>query len=173
MGRVQGQDRAMRPSKPMVLLAATVFTSLVLTSNFVGAQGLAPLNGASSTIPGGTGGMPPVVQPRLYSSANPPVQVHRGPTGHPCLKVTGYAQQQTINPNIYDHMLDVSNDCSQPIKLQVCYYQSQQCTAIDIPAYGRKEATLGIMPAMKDFRFEYKEQFDQGSVLGGGGMRLY
>jgi hypothetical protein len=170
MMHIQGWNRASRLSEPMVLLVGTVFASLVLAINSAGAQGLAPSNPSV----GGTGGMsPPVQQPRLYSSANPPAQVHRGPTGQPCLKITGFAQQQTINPNIYDHILDVSNDCSQPIKLQACYYQSQQCTAIDVPGYGRKQATLGIMPAMRDFRFEYKEQFDQGSVFGGAGMRLF
>jgi hypothetical protein len=64
-------------------------------------------------------------------------------------------------------MITANNDCSQPIKAQVCYYQSQHCIPIDVPGYGRKEAMLGIMPAMNAFRFEYREQFDQGLGLGG------
>jgi len=44
----------------------------------------------------------------------------------------------------------------------VCYYQSQQCVPLDVPAYGRKEVVLGIMPAMNQFQFEYRESFNQG-----------
>jgi hypothetical protein len=30
---------------------------------------------------------------------------------------------------------------------------------LTIPAYSRREIVLGIMPAMKEFRYEYREQF--------------
>ena len=109
---------------------------------------------------------PPVRLPLFSGSQNATIQMHRGPTGKPCLNVQGYVQQQVVNPNIFNHMIMVSNDCSQPIKMQVCYYQSQHCTPVEVPGYGRKDATLGIMPAMKDFRFEYREQFDQGPGFG-------
>ena len=59
-------------------------------------------------------------------------------------------------------MILANNDCSQVIKLKVCYYQSQRCVPFAVPPYGRKEVVLGIMPAMKEFQFEYREQFDLG-----------
>jgi len=86
-------------------------------------------------------------------------KLHRNPTGQPCLTVNGVAQSQTINPKIFTHVIFASNGCSQPIKIQVCYYKSQHCIPVDVPGYGRKEAVLGILPAMKDFRFEYREHF--------------
>jgi hypothetical protein len=138
------------------------------------AQGVSPFGSNSSPGLGAAGGiLPPTRSPLFSGSQDAPAHMHTGPTGKLCLTVLGYAAEQVINPNIFTHIISVSNDCSQAIKIQVCYYQSHDCTTIDVPGYGRKEATLGIMPAMKDFRFEYKEQFDQGSVFGGAGMRLY
>jgi hypothetical protein len=58
-------------------------------------------------------------------------------------------------------MIIAQNDCSQRIKMQVCYYQSQHCVAMDVPPYGRQNLVLGIMPSMSGFRFEFRELFDQ------------
>lgn len=135
------------------------------------AQGLSsPLGNNAPPSLGGAGVRPPEQPPILNGSQITGAQMHYGPTGKPCLTVQGYAHQQTINPNIFDHMIDASNDCSQLIKVQVCYYQTQQCIPIDVPPYGRKEVVLGIMPAMKQFRFEYREKFDRG--MGGLGTGL-
>ena len=136
------------------------------------AQGLTPSLGTGTTPAlGGAGGVrPPTPPPLLNGTQNAAVKMHLGPTGKRCLTVIGYAQPQIVNPNIYDHMISASNDCSHPIKMQVCYYQTRQCIPVDVSAYGRKEAVLGIMPAMKQFQFEYREQFDQG--MGGIGTGL-
>jgi hypothetical protein len=132
------------------------------------AQGLtSPPGNGSTPVLGGAGGVRP---PILNGTQNAAAKKHLGPTGKPCLTVLGYAQPQTINPDIFDHMISASNDCSQPIKMQVCYYQTQQCIPVGVPAYGRKEVVLGIMPAMKQFQFEYREMFDQG--MGGFGASL-
>jgi hypothetical protein len=116
---------------------------------------------------GGAGVRPPSLPPVLNGFSNTTAKVHRAPTGKACLTVRGNAERQVINPKIYTHMIEASNDCSQSIKLQVCYYQSQQCVPLDVPGYGRKEVVLGIMPAMDQFQFEYRELFNQG--LGGLG----
>jgi hypothetical protein len=138
------------------------------------AQGLAPPAGNEARPAlGATGGArPPAQLPLLGGTQTLGVKVHLGPTGKPCLKVQGYVKAQTINPNIFNHLILVSNDCSQPIKMQVCYYQSQHCAPVEVPGYGRREATLGIMPAMKEFRFEYREQFGQGLGFGTGASRF-
>lgn len=126
--------------------------------------------GSTSVLGGGGGARPPAQLPLLNGTQNVGARRHRTPTGKPCLTVQGYAKPQIINTNIFEHMIIASNDCSKPIKLQVCYYQSQQCIPLDVPAYGRKEVVLGIMPAMDQFQFEYREQFDQGMGGLGGGL---
>jgi hypothetical protein len=134
------------------------------------AQGLTSPGGGSAPEVRGVGVRAPAQLSILNSTQDSPVKKHMGPTGKPCLTVLGYAQQQSINPNLFDHMISASNDCSQPIKMTVCYYQTQQCLPIDVPAYGRKEVVLGIMPAMKQFQFEYRELFIQG--MGNFGVGL-
>jgi len=139
--------------------------------NGAAAQGLKlPLGTDSTPSLGGSGVRAPAGLPILNGTQNVKAKMHLGPTGKQCLTVLGYAKQQIINPNIFSHMIMASNDCSQLIKAQVCYYQSKQCVPLDVPAYGRKEVLLGIMPAMTQFQFEYREQFDQG--IGGPGIGL-
>ena len=154
---------------------AAIIGMLLGLSALAAAQGMtSPLGNNFSPMVGGTGGAPPPVQlPRFSGSPIPPIQLHRRPGGSPCLTVGGYAQQQAINQNIFELVITINNDCSQLIKVKVCYYESQDCSLIDVPGYGRKESTLGIMPGMKDFRFEYTEQFDQRPLLGGFGNRHY
>jgi hypothetical protein len=163
------------PGMTAVASVGMMITSLLGVSSLALGQNLTPSLGSNSgSIVGGAGAVVTRTPPSLFSnSQNSNAQVHPGPTGKPCVSVRGYTQQQIINDKIFDHMITASNDCSQPIKIQVCYYQSQHCTLIEVPAYGRKDALLGIMPEMKEFRYEYKEQFDQGSVFGGAGFRLH
>jgi hypothetical protein len=152
---------------------ALALAMLLGLSSLAAAQGLTPqFDSNSAPLVGGVGLPPPTQLPR-FSGQSTIAQIHTGPTGKACITIAGYAQQQLINKNIFDHMITASNDCSQPIKIQVCYYQSHNCTSINVPGYGRKEALLGIMPAMSGFRFEYKEQFDSNSVFGGAGIHLY
>jgi len=137
----------------------------------VNAQGLtSPVGNSSATMFGGAGVRPAAQLPLLSGTQNVGAKKHYGPTGAPCLTVNGNAVPQIVNPNIFTHMIMGNNNCSQPIKVQVCYYQSQQCVPLIVPAYGRKEIVLGIMPAMDQFRFEYRELFDQG--MGGLGVGL-
>jgi hypothetical protein len=84
---------------------------------------------------------------------------HMDPTGKPCLKIGGYTKPELINPDIFEHMVGVTNSCGQNIKLKVCYYKTQDCIDVNAPPWGSKESVLGIYPALKDFRFEAKEQF--------------
>lgn len=107
--------------------------------------GLAPLGSSS--------------YPTFGSSAGSDVLRHRGPTGQACLDVSGFSRPHTVDPNLFDHVIAVSNHCAQQISMKVCYYQSQDCISMEIPGGEHKEAVLGIMPAMKDFRFDFKEKF--------------
>lgn len=84
---------------------------------------------------------------------------HRDPTGKPCLTVDASARARMSNPNLYEHVVKVTNSCAKLIKLQICYLRSQQCVSVEAPGRGRKEATLGLMPSMKAFRYEFRERF--------------
>jgi hypothetical protein len=134
------------------------------------AQVTSPMGTQGAATVGSSSGRPPAQLPLLSGTPSAGVKSHLGPTGKPCLTVFGSAKAQIINPNIFEHIIMASNECSQPIKMKVCYYQSSQCVPLDVPAYGRKEIVLGIMPAMNQFRFEYREQFTPG--MGGLGAGL-
>ena len=153
-------DRHCRLLAPLVVLLAWGTGAAAQVTSPMATQGAATV--------GSSGGMrPPAQLPLLSGTPSAGVKTHLGPTGKPCLTVLGSAKPQIINPNIFEHIIMASNECSQPIKMKVCYYQSAQCVPLDVPAYGRKEAILGIMPAMNQFRFEYREQFNSG--MGGLG----
>jgi hypothetical protein len=75
--------------------------------------------------------------------------------------MNGIPRPEKMNPRLFEHAVIALNDCSQRIKVQVCYYQSQHCVTMNVPPYGRDEVLLGIMPSMSGFRFEFREQFDR------------
>jgi hypothetical protein len=94
----------------------------------------------------------------------PPVQEgfvkrHMSPLGRPCLAIQGYAKPEIVNKNIYQHWIKTDNTCGQPIKVKVCYYKTESCILITVPPYEKKDAVLGIFPALKKFQFEATEQF--------------
>jgi hypothetical protein len=95
----------------------------------------------------------------IFQSPEDANKRHMAPTGKPCLSLYGYTQAQKINPNIFEHWVGVTNACGQTIKLKICYYKTQDCIPVDAPPWGRKEIVLGIYPALKDFRYDAKEQF--------------
>lgn len=93
------------------------------------------------------------------ATGNHEVLRHRDFTGSPCLTLGGYARPHIINPNLYDDVVTVRNNCPQRIDLQVCYYQTQECIPVEVPGGETKQAILGSMPSIKDFRFDYREKF--------------
>jgi len=159
-GRWLGNDKHCRLLPLLIVLLAWGTGAVAQLASPVGTDGAA-------TVGSSNGLRPPAQLPLLSGTPSAGVKMHLGPTGKPCLTVFGSAKPQIVNPNIFEHIIMASNDCSQPIKMKVCYYQSPQCVPLDVPAYGRKEIVLGIMPAMNQFRFEYREQFNPG--MGGLG----
>ena len=95
----------------------------------------------------------------IGASSGTDILRHRGPSGSPCLAVGGQARPHVVNPNVYDHVITVRNSCAQRITMQVCYYKSRDCVPPEIPGGERKEAILGTLPSVKDFRFEFREKF--------------
>lgn len=136
--------------------------ALGISCGMANAQLVDPLAGNSRPIVGGSGGLrPPSQLPVLPGGETSDALRHYGPTGKPCLRVDGVARPQLVNPKIFEHVISATNSCSERIKVQVCYYRTEDCVPLEVGGYGRKEVVLGIMPSMKEFRFEYREQFDR------------
>jgi len=84
---------------------------------------------------------------------------HMSPLGKPCLTIEGYAKPELVNKNIFQHLIKAANNCGQNIKVQVCYYKTENCVLMSVPSWETKTSILGIFPALKQFQFETKEQF--------------
>jgi len=117
------------------------------------AQNSAEPNGGILSAPMGpsTGG--------TFGGFNDLAKRHVGLNGKPCISVGGSSKAQAINPDIFEHWVTASNSCGQHIRLNVCYYKTQHCVIVDVPAWGRRDTVLGIFPALRDFRYEYTEKF--------------
>jgi hypothetical protein len=96
--------------------------------------------------------------PNFDPSKGSDILRHRGPTGKPCLAVSGSPRRHAVITNLYDHVITVQNSCAQRISMKVCYYNSQDCLSIEIPGGERKEVILGTLSSA-DFRFEFREKF--------------
>jgi hypothetical protein len=126
------------------------------------AQGISPQMGASSPEYGAAGGMKvPARVPNIVATDLGINKKHSGPSGKPCVTVSGVALREKTNAKIFNHVIVATNECAQVIKMTVCYYESDHCVPLEVPPYSRKQAVLGVMPAMDGFRFEYRERFDR------------
>jgi hypothetical protein len=97
--------------------------------------------------------------PFITSSHDASILRHRDYAGKPCLTVEGMARPHIANPNLYDHIISTSNTCPQRLKMRVCYSNSPECISVEVPGRDRKEVLLGTLPSIKDFSFEFHEQF--------------
>ena len=138
---------------------ALVWFILSAISSAVLAQGTQSPFDTSRPSVGGTISSPDRKLPGFEASGSTEVLRHRSPLGKPCLGVLGEARPHTIDPNLYDHVIVAINSCAQRITMRVCYYQTDDCITMEVPGDERKEAILGTLPAMKDFRFEFRERF--------------
>lgn len=84
---------------------------------------------------------------------------HRSPTGAVCMRVVGMARPFSNNSNLFNHWIYAENICSDRIRLRVCYFSTTSCITMDVAGRERKEAILGTLPSVKDFRYEYRERF--------------
>ncbi len=81
---------------------------------------------------------------------------HVKASNKPCLAVSALYQKQTLNSTLYDHILILDNQCSQPIKIRACYYKSSSCTVMRVEGYKRQQHNLGVS-VTADFRFSFRE----------------
>ena len=84
---------------------------------------------------------------------------HRDFVGKPCLQTTGEAQPLTSSPRIMNHVVILDNHCPDRIKVKVCYHDTNECSDVDIPPRARKEQIIGVLPGVRQFRYDVKEQF--------------
>jgi len=137
-----------------------IILSLVAAGRLACAQSPSTPYGSARSMVGSSGLPTPPRSPILSGSENQGPRQHLGPIGKPCVAVNGEARAQTINPRIIEHVIVAKNSCSQIIKMQVCYFQSDRCIPMTLSSYASAEVVLGIMPAMKEFRYEYREEFN-------------
>jgi hypothetical protein len=133
----------------------------MLTSRGIaGAQSSILPNGMSASIFVRTLGAPAFPQEARFGLASSTLaQPHLNPSGKPCVTIHPISRAQILNKNIYDHNLLINNECSQKIRLSVCYYQAENCSTMSIGGYARQLELFGIFPE-KDFRIQYREYLD-------------
>jgi hypothetical protein len=152
---------AQAPSRPRLLLVAAMVLTLVSHEvSVASAQSAIFPNGLSAPVYRGTRGAPHFPQVAGFTAAKGILpQPHLNPVGKPCVAIYPVANAQIVNRNIYDHNLLINNQCSQRIRLSICYYQTRTCSTFAIAGYTRQLKLFGIFTE-KDFRIEYREYLD-------------
>lgn len=135
-----------------------VFALLIAAAAAKGQSSGSAFGTPTRPMVGGAGLAPPAQSPTIGAARGSEILRHRGPTGKPCLTVGGFARPHTVNANLYDHVITVTNSCARRLAIQVCYYDTSDCIPIEIPGGERKQAVLGTLPSIKDFRFEFREK---------------
>lgn len=93
------------------------------------------------------------------SGENAALTVHRSSLGKPCLNIEAASRAHVINPDVYDNIVSFQNQCNMLIKVRVCYFGTESCVDVEVPAQKRTDAVLGIRPHSQYFRYSYKEKF--------------
>jgi hypothetical protein len=162
---IWGGDFAASPVGELKRSRAPIWAAFALFAVESGAvaQGVSQRMGTSSPEYGAAGGMkvPAAGVPNIVATDSGINKKHFGPSGKPCVTVSGAALPGKTNAKIFNHVIVATNECAQVIKMTVCYYESDHCVPLEVPPYSRKQAVLGVMPAMDAFRFEYRERFDR------------
>jgi len=78
--------------------------------------------------------------------------------GHPCLNIEAAARAQTVNPDMRDHVVSIKNNCVKLIKAKVCYFNTDHCNEVDLPAYKRVDTVLGSMRDVTFFRYSISQK---------------
>jgi hypothetical protein len=99
------------------------------------------------------------VTPYSSPSSGTYTRRHLSPNGTVCVFLGGVARPFTNNDKLFNHWISAENRCSDRIRIKVCYYATTSCIDMNLAGHEQKEAILGTLPAVKDFRYEYQEQF--------------
>lgn len=79
--------------------------------------------------------------------------VIRDAFGRPCLDVEAAARREVVNSEMLDHIVSIKNNCPRIIKAKVCYFNSDQCTGVELRPYKRVDTILGAMRGINFFRY--------------------
>lgn len=90
---------------------------------------------------------------------NAGLTVHRSAFGKPCLDIEAASRAHVINPDVYDNVVSVKNQCSKRISVRICYFNTKSCVDVDVPGHQRKDAIIGVRPHMQYFRYSFREKF--------------
>ncbi|MGY4330315.1 hypothetical protein ACVWWG_004732 [Bradyrhizobium sp. LB7.2] len=77
----------------------------------------------------------------------------RDALNRPCLDVEAIARAHVVNPDMFDHVVSVKNNCSRMIKVKVCYFQTDHCKAFSLQGFQRVDTVLGTMAKVMAFRY--------------------
>lgn len=103
-------------------------------------------------------------------SHNPPRLTFQGPAeqsgstvirdalGRPCLDVEAAARAHVANPNAFDHVVSIKNNCPRLVKVTVCYASSDRCTDTTLASYARSDVILGTMTGVKLFKYSMRQR---------------
>ena len=82
----------------------------------------------------------------------------RDALNRPCLDIEAIARAHVINPDEFDHVVSIKNNCLRVIKVKVCYYSSEKCSSFDVQSYKRIDTVLGTMNKIKTFRYSVTQK---------------
>lgn len=152
------QCERMARLRPLICCIVVVFSYIPIAMTDARAQTTSLLDTVRQrpTV-GATAG---IAMPQSPSSlTGPQTSRHRGSDGRVCIRVSAVARPGAGTSRLFSHWIITENTCSTTIRLQVCYYGTRDCTDVAVLGNSRKETILGMMPAVSDFRFEYRERF--------------
>lgn len=84
---------------------------------------------------------------------------HKDMFGKACLSYEAVSRVLATNTDVYQHVVSVSNHCHEAIRISLCYWHTNHCQKLLVPASRRKVVVLGVRPFMKRFRYEAREVF--------------
>lgn len=109
------------------------------------------------SVPVGVGAASPNLT--LQGPAEPDDSILKDPLGRKCLDVEAAARAHTTDPNFYDHIISLKNNCYRPIKASVCYFNSDRCTDVMLGSGKRVDTILGSSRGERFFRFLIKQKW--------------
>lgn len=131
--------RALLPACGICAILSTIFPADAQTA-------------ASSAAPG-TASSSFTVQGPAESSPNIPSGSVRDPLGRLCYETYAVARAHIVDPSVYDHIISLKNNCTKPLKLKACYFNSDRCTPVDLRPYTHTEVIIGTMKNVRFFRY--------------------
>lgn len=82
----------------------------------------------------------------------------RDALGRPCLDVEAASRAHVVNPQMLDHVVSLKNNCVRQVSAKVCYFSTDRCKDVVLPAYKRADIILGTMRSVNTFRYSISQK---------------